>query len=84
MIESAEYSLGLKQKPADRSVLAKAEKLAQESQDLLNKAGRDTILLEQAKTKAQSAIEIDPENNKAIKVLDEIFDTKLLLTLAQE
>ena len=72
MIESAEYSLGLKQKPADRSVLAKAEKLAQESQDLLNKAGRDTILLEQAKTKAQSAIEIDPENNKAIKVLDEI------------
>ena len=37
-----------------------------------NKAGRDTILLEQAKTKAQSAIEIDPENNKAIKVLDEI------------
>ncbi len=72
IIESAEYSLGLKQKPADKSVLAKAEKLAQESQDLLNKAGRDTILLEQAKTKAQSAIEIDPENSKAIRVLDEI------------
>lgn len=72
IIESAEYSLGLKQKPADKSVLAKAEKLAQESQDLLNKAGRDTILLEQAKSKAQSAIEIDPENSKAIRVLDEI------------
>lgn len=72
LIENAEYAMGLKQKPADKSGIAKAENLAKEAQELLGKAGRDTILLQQAKEKAQAAIELNPDNSTAITVLDEI------------
>lgn len=72
LIENAEYAMGLKQKPADRSGLTKAANLAKEAQELLGKAGRDTILLQQAKEKAQAAIELDPDNSVAVTVLDEI------------
>ncbi|MBQ0039870.1 MAG: hypothetical protein KBS64_05545 [Treponema sp.] len=72
MVETAEYSLGLKQRPQDKSGLAKANKLAQEAQELLGKAGRDPILLQQAKEKAQSAIDLNSDNSLAMTVLDEI------------
>lgn len=72
IIENAEFSLGLKQKPADKTDKTKADKLAREANDLLSKAGRDTILLQQAKEKAQAALEIDSENNTAITVIDEV------------
>lgn len=72
LIEKAEYALGLKQKPADKSALTKAAGLAKEAQELLGKAGRDPILLQQAKGKAQAAVELNPDNSAAITVLDEI------------
>ncbi len=64
--------MGLKQRPADKSGIAKATELAKEAQELLGKAGRDTLLLQQAKEKAQAAIDLNPDNSIAITVLDEI------------
>ena len=72
IIENAEYSMGLKQRPADKTGIAKAASLAKEAQELLGKAGRDTLLLQQAKEKAQAAIDLNPDNSIAITVLDEI------------
>ena len=72
LVENAEYALGLKQRPVDKSKITKANAIAKEAQELLNKAGRDEILLGQAKGKAQQAMELDPDNNAAITVLDEI------------
>lgn len=72
IIENAEYAMGLKQKAADKTEKAQATKLAKEAQEILGKALRDPILLQQAKEKAQAAIEINPDNNIAITVLDEI------------
>jgi hypothetical protein len=71
-IYNAELDLGLKQKPVDTTALTKAKALAKEAKDLYNKAGRDTILLQQAKEKAQAAMKLDPSNDTAITVLDEI------------
>lgn len=71
-IYKAELDLGLKQKPVDTTALTKAKALAKEAKELYNKAGRDTILLQQAKEKAQAAIKLDPSNDTAITVLDEI------------
>lgn len=72
LLASAEIDLGLKPKPMTKVSTAGATKLANEAQQILNSAGRDTILLQQAKNKANQALEINPNNEKAIMVLDEI------------
>ena len=72
LLASAEIDIGLKPKPMTKVSTAGAAKLANEAQQILNSAGRDTILLQQAKNKANQALEINPNNEKAIMVLDEI------------
>ncbi len=72
LIYKAEVGLGLKRKPVENKNASKALKIASEAQTLFNKAGRDEVLLEQAKRKAMEALAIDSENEKALSVLDEI------------
>ncbi|MBO4404470.1 MAG: hypothetical protein J5780_03975, partial [Treponema sp.] len=70
-IENAEYSLGLKPRPIENAVLKKAEELASLAEKTLSQAGRDEVLLSHAKSIAEEALALNPENGTALKVLDE-------------
>lgn len=89
LIEKAEVQLGLKPQAPDRSKIDRADKLASEAKAILAKAGRDEILLAQAKQKAQEAFSLDPGCAKAIAVLDEIAmrqggDSRIVLSREDE
>lgn len=72
LVNKAEIALGLKQKPVAASTSQRAATIAKEAQSLLQRAGSDENLLAQAQTRAQEALELDPNNSVAKTVLDEV------------
>ncbi len=72
LVSNAEIALGLKQKPVPVSTSQRAATVAREAQTLLSRAGTDENLLAQARTKAEEALELDPNNSVAKNVLDEV------------
>lgn len=72
LITSVEMDLGIRARPIAQVDYSQAQSLAKEAQALLNKAGRDENMLNQAKAKANAALAINENNALAIQVLDEI------------
>lgn len=72
LIYQVEIELGIRQKPVDNSALVKASSLAREAERILASAGRDSTKLQQAKDRALQAVALNPNNDLAITVLDEI------------
>ncbi|MFA6938474.1 MAG: hypothetical protein WCQ67_09605 [Treponema sp.] len=72
LIYNVEIELGIRQKPVDNSSLVKAESLARQAKSIVNSAGRNAEKLQQAKQLALQAVALNPNNDMAITVLDEI------------
>ncbi len=72
LIRQAEIDLGIRERPVDNSAKIQAQALAKQAQDALVLAGRDSLALENAKATANQALKLDPNNDTAIAVLDEI------------
>lgn len=72
LIYNVEIELGIRQKPVDNSSLVKAASLARQAKSIVNSAGRNAEKLQQAKQLALQAMALNPNNDTAITVLDEI------------
>ena len=71
-MSQTEINLGLKQRPVDNSSLEEAQALAEQAYAQLMAAERDTIKLESARNLANRAIVLNPNNDLAVSVLDEV------------
>ncbi len=72
IIDKAEIQLQIKPPPTNDNSIIKSKELAKEAQRLLNNAGRDEILLQQAKLTAEKALAENSSNTQALMILDEI------------
>lgn len=72
LIYNIELEIGIRQKPVDNSALVKSNALTKEAQTIVNSAGRDENKLKAALTKVDEAIELNPNNNVAILLKDQI------------
>ena len=71
-MSQTEISLGLKQRPVDNSSVEEAQALAEQAYAQLMAAERDTIKLEAARNLANRAIVLNPNNDLAVSVIDEV------------
>ncbi|MBO4320124.1 MAG: hypothetical protein J5857_06615, partial [Treponema sp.] len=71
-MSQTEINLGLRQKPIDNSSIEEAQALAEQAYTQLSEAERDTIKLESARNLANRALVLNPNNDLAISVLDEV------------
>ncbi len=71
-IEQVEIDLGIRQPPIADSSAEEAQALAEQAMEIVQNTGRDALQLESAKTLAYRSIAIDPNNELAVQVLDEI------------
>lgn len=72
LLYKAELSLGIRAKPIDNSSKIEAQNTALQAQAKLKEAGRDSVQLAEAKRLANQALALNPDNDIAISVLDEI------------
>jgi HEPN domain-containing protein len=72
LIYQVEIDLGLRKKPVDTTTLKRAVTLANQAKRILDSAGRDSAKLQQAKDVALQALALNPDNDTAITVLDEV------------
>lgn len=71
-MNQTEINLGLKQRPIDNSSIEEAQGIAEQAFAKLAEAERDTIKLEAARNLANRALVLNPNNDLAISVLDEV------------
>lgn len=71
-IYQVELSMGLKQQVIEGSAVNEAQALARQAQQTLSGAGRDTMALEAARKLANQALALNPNNDLAVSVLDEV------------
>ena len=71
-MSQTEINLGLKQRPIDNSSIEEAQAIAEQAYAQLSEAERDTIKLESARNLANRALVLNPNNDLAISVLDEV------------
>lgn len=71
-MNQTEINLGLRQKPIDNSSIEEAQSIAEQAFAKLSEAERDTIKLEAARNLANRALVLNPNNDLAISVLDEV------------
>lgn len=72
ILVEAEIALGLRQKIIPDSKIKRSLEISNDAKKILENAGRDSFKLEQAKKLALQSIELNPENNNALTILDEI------------
>lgn len=70
--EQMEYDIGIKQRPIDRSAVARSQRLAQQAQSIFNSAGTNETRLKQALELVNQAISLNRNNNSAIILKDNI------------
>lgn len=71
-MSQTEIALGLRQRPIDNSSIEEAQALAEQAYAILSEAERDTIKLESARNLANRAWALNPNNDLAVSVIDEV------------
>jgi hypothetical protein len=72
LIYTVEISIGIRQKPVDKTDFRRSKQLSDEAAAIVASAGRDEEKLREALKKADEAISLNPDNDAAVTIKDRI------------